>query len=372
MRLVVTGGGTGGHIYPALEIAKEMKRMIPGASVLYVGTSTGMERDIVTREGLAFEEIRSSGIMGKSAREAVRGAIRAFEGVGDSFRILRRFRPDVVLGTGGYVSGPVVLSAWMLGIPRAIQEQNAVPGWTNQVLSRIATRTFCAWEHSLRYFPGGQRTLVTGNPVRADLFEVSRREARQHFGIPDHHKVLLVLGGSRGARRIVDAALEVCKRISHDVHVILITGKEYYSRAVGALEAEPENGIEGSRAGNIIIRPYVYNMAFPYNAADLVFCRAGGMTLSEVTALGIASVIVPSPNVAGNHQEYNAQALEQAGAAVVVRETSGGPSAIADAVLSVLGDASLLARMQQASRQLGKPDAARRICRELLHIARGA
>jgi UDP-N-acetylglucosamine--N-acetylmuramyl-(pentapeptide) pyrophosphoryl-undecaprenol N-acetylglucosamine transferase len=370
LRLIVTGGGTGGHIYPAIEVARQMKEMLPSSSVLYVGTKAGMESRIVPREGLEFATVRSSGVMGKSPAVAAKGLVSASMGIKDAAGILRSFRPDVVLGTGGYASGPVVLSAYLLGIPEAIQEQNAVPGKTNQILSRVSGRTFAAWEYSRRFFSGGDRVMVTGNPVRKVLLNATREEGRRYYGIPGDARVVLLLGGSRGAKALDEAGIEMARGGLGDAWMVFITGTEYYGKVVSRLEARPENGIDCARTGDIIVRPYEHNMAMAYRAADLVVGRAGGMTLSEVTALGLPSVLVPSPNVAGNHQEHNARALEEAGAALVVREDADVQARVRDAALSLLGDAARLSEMGKASLTLGRPDAARTICRELVELAR--
>lgn len=370
MRLIVTGGGTGGHIYPAIEVGREMLRMLPRSKVLYVGTKAGMESQIVPREGLDFAAVRSSGVMGKTPLVAAQGVFLAAVGLGDAARVLRSFRPDVVLGTGGYASGPVVMSAYLLGIPRAIQEQNAVPGKTNLLLSRFCGRVFAAWEYSSKFFPKQGRVVVTGNPVRRALLGGKREEGRAYYGIPAGAPVVLVLGGSRGARTLAEVAAKVAKIGLGDAYMVLLAGTQYYQSAAMALGAVPEPGIDGARAGNIIIRPYEHNMAMAYGAADLVIGRAGGMTLSEVTALGLPSIVVPSPNVAGNHQEHNARALEEAGAAVVVREEGEVAGNVAHAALSLLGDRGRLAVMREASLRLGKPLAAEAICRELVALAR--
>lgn len=370
MRLIVTGGGTGGHIYPALAVAKEMISLLPGAKVLYVGTSSGMEASIVPREGIPFQPVRSSGVMGKRAKVALRGMMEASSGVWDAVRVIRAFKPDVVIGTGGYASGPVVLASWLLRVPRAIQEQNAVPGKTNKILSRVVQRVFAAFEYSVPFFPKRAKVIVTGNPVRKDLLGVSKKEGRKRFGIGGEDPVILLLGGSRGAMSLVEAGLSLAKEDS-ERNLIFITGRDYYSSVVSRLRARPDDGIEGARIGNIIIRPYVHEMSLAYSAADLVIGRAGGMTLSEVMALGIPSIIVPSPNVAGNHQEYNARALEEKGAAIIIRENGDTSGEVFRASRKLLSDPSGLHAMANASKAMGKPGATQDICRELIAIARG-
>ncbi len=370
MRLVVTGGGTGGHIYPAMAVAKEIVAMLPNASVLYVGTERGMEKALAQKEGLHFAKVRSSGIMGKSPLVAAKGLLQASMGVRDAVGLLRKFRPDVVFGTGGYASGPVVMASWLLRMPRAIQEQNAIPGKTNLALSRLVQRVFCAFEYSGQFFPDQSKIMVTGNPIRKSILEPTRDQGRSFFGIEPESRVMLVLGGSRGALTLAETGVRAANTSGHGVSLILATGTEYYSKVVQELGAPSEGGIEGTRIGNIIIRPYVHEMAMAYAAADVVVGRAGGMTLSEVTALGIPSVIIPSPNVANNHQEHNARALEEAGAAVVVRESPNTPAEATEAALRIMFDETKRRTMREAALKLGKPDATIDICRELVALAR--
>lgn len=372
MRLVVTGGGTGGHIYPAIEIAKEMIALLPKTKVLFIGTADGMESNLVPKEGLEFAAVRSGGIMGKSAKAAAKGALRAARGLSDARKTLKSWRPDVVVGTGGYASGPVVFSAYGLGIPRAIQEQNAVPGKTNLLLSRVCGRVFAAWEYSRHFFPNEDKVLVTGNPVRRDILTATRETGRAHYGIPSSARVVLVTGGSRGAKTLYEVALAMSKNLPAGTYLVLIAGRDYYDRAVEALDAVADSGIDGAVKGNIIIRPYEHNMAMAYGAADLVVARAGGMTLSEVTALGLPSVIIPSPNVAGNHQEHNARTVSQAGAAEMFVEAGDVADKAAGCALAILDDKGRLSAMREASLRVGKPMAAETICRELAKMARRA
>lgn len=368
MRCIVTGGGTGGHIYPAIAVGKSIRKIVPTSCVLYIGTGSGMESSLVPREGLRFEAIRSSGIVGKSPIVALKGVWNAALGVSDARRIFHAYRPDVVLGTGGYVSGPVVLAARLMGIPCAIQEQNAIPGKTNLYLSKMVDVTFAAWEYSLQYFPKSANVKVTGNPVREILFSVSRDEARAFFGL-DERFTLLVLGGSRGAESIIEAAITIASEMDDSIQMLLITGSRYYEEAVSRLNAVPEADGSGARTSNVVLRPFVHNMEMAYHSCDLVLSRAGGMTLSEITALGLPSIIVPSPNVAGNHQEYNARALETQGAAVVVRECSDSISQIKDSFFRLVKDKDVVEAMRKASRSVGKPNASEEIAQYLVEMA---
>ncbi len=367
-RCIVTGGGTGGHIYPAVAIAKGVKKIMPSSEILYIGTESGMESSLVPREGLDFKPIRSSGIAGKSPAVALKGAWNALLGVDDARRIFQIFRPDVVLGTGGYVSGPVVLAAWLMGIPCAIQEQNAIPGKTNLYLSRKVDITFAAWEYSLEHFPKGANVKVAGNPVRDTLFSVSAKEAREFFGL-DERFTLMVLGGSRGAESIIEAAVTIAREMDDSTQMLLITGSRYYNETIRKLGAAPEKDVEGARTSSVVIRPFVYNMEMAYNSCDLVLARAGGMTLAEITALGLPSIVVPSPNVSGNHQEYNARALETEGAAVVIREGPDCIEQIKDSFLGLAKDKHAVDAMRRSSKKIGRPKAAEEIAQYLVEMS---
>lgn len=371
MRLVVSGGGTGGHIYPGLAVIEFLVDMLPRARVLYVGTADGMEADIVPKQGIEFASVRSGGIRGKSAIKAVAGATRAALGVKDAFHILRDFRPDVVLGTGGYVSGPVIVASWARRIPCAVQEQNSVPGKTNLVLARLVQRIFCAWETTKTHFHDSSKVMVTGNPVRKRVIEARRDEGYRRFGLDPGKTTVLLLGGSRGAKTLVQAGLKIAEKADDlGFQMLFITGNPYFDMVVERLGCPPQAGIRNVKTGNLIVQAYVYDIEYALAAADLAVCRAGGMTLAEVTARGIPAVVVPSPNVAGNHQEYNGRALEELGACEVVTETQGA-EAVAEACLKLLLDREKLARMAAASKAAGRPDAAGTIARELIKLARG-
>ncbi|HHY35316.1 MAG TPA: undecaprenyldiphospho-muramoylpentapeptide beta-N-acetylglucosaminyltransferase [Firmicutes bacterium] len=370
MRLMVSGGGTGGHIYPGLAVIEFLVDMLPTARILYVGTAEGMEADIVPKHGIDFAPVRSGGIRGKSAVKAVAGAARAALGVKDAFRILKDFRPDVVLGTGGYVSGPVILAAWAHRIPCAIQEQNSVPGKTNLILAGFVQRIFCAWEKTRAHFHDSSKVVVTGNPVRKAVIEAKRDEGYRRFGLDPGKVTVLLLGGSRGAMTLVQAGLKIAERADDlGFQMLFITGNAYFDMVAERLGCRPQAGIKNVKSGNLIVQAYVYDIEYALACADLAVCRAGGMTLAEVTARGIPAVVVPSPNVAGNHQEHNARALEELGACEVVTE-SRGAGAVAEACLNLLLDRENLARMAAASKAAGRPDAAERIARELIKVAR--
>ncbi|MEW6243070.1 MAG: undecaprenyldiphospho-muramoylpentapeptide beta-N-acetylglucosaminyltransferase [Bacillota bacterium] len=355
MRLLVTGGGTGGHIYPALAVADELLKQ--GGEVLYVGTARGLESDIVPREGIPFKTIPVRGLLNKSPLQAGVGVFVAALGVLEAARIIRRFRPEVVLGTGGYVSGPVVLAARLLSVPYFLQEQNVLPGATNRLMSRWARGVFVPYAECARYFPRRARLYVTGNPIRTGILGVKRDDASRALGLSPHMKTVLVLGGSRGAKTIVDASTDIARELlkRSDAQMILVTGSRYYDRAV---EDFAKEGLSGER---LRVFAYLYDMGKALAASDLVVCRAGAMTIAEVTSAGLPAVLIPSPNVAGNHQEYNARLLVSEGAAVMIADREAEGWRVAGNVLQILFDEERLSAMRSAARALGRPYAAKRI-----------
>jgi UDP-N-acetylglucosamine--N-acetylmuramyl-(pentapeptide) pyrophosphoryl-undecaprenol N-acetylglucosamine transferase len=369
VRYLITGGGTGGHIYPALACAKSLEKLDPGCEVLYVGTRRGLEADLVPREGITFRAIEASGIMGKSPIDAARGAIRASKGLLEACRIVREFGPDACLGTGGYVSGPVIFAACLRRVPCAIQDQNAVPGFTNRILSRLVSEVYVPFEEARAHFPPGVRCVVTGNPVRPSILDVTREEGAGRLGIDPSKRTLLVFGGSRGARRIVEVALEMIEKdlLQEDFQVILITGREYESMA---RERLGRLGITPSGAGNLVIRPYMFDIENAMAASDVMIGRAGGMTVSELLARGLPSVLVPSPNVAGNHQMYNARSAARSGGAVVIKESDLEAKKLAERLNALLGDRQRLEAMSAKAREAGRRNAADHIARRLSSLAK--
>ncbi len=368
MRLLIAGGGTGGHIYPALSILGGFKAKFPGAEVLYVGTREGLEAGLVPREGIPFRTITARGVMGKSPLAAARGVFDAFRGLAESIRLVREFRPDVAVGTGGYVTGPVILAAKACGVSCAIQEQNVIPGMTNRLLGRLVDRVFLPFEEARAYFPDSPKVSVPGNPLRPEILEAGRQASRDELGIRPGDRVVYVFGGSRGAASIHRAMVETLPRLSRlkGLVVFYVTGQAHYQEVTGALGA---SGWSPAGHPGVRISPYLYRAGPVLAAADLVICRAGAMTLSEITALGLPAVIVPSPNVANNHQEHNARVLEKAGASVVIKDSDLNGPALADLVLELLGDPDRLGQMAQASRSLGRPRALDEIVETLSAMA---
>lgn len=317
MRLVLTGGGTAGHIYPGLTLWQYIKQVEPDSSVLYIGSERGLERDLVTRANLPFSVIEAAALKRQLSLSAVRTAVVTYRGYQQSKRLLREFKPDVVVGTGGYVTLPVVYAASRLGIPSVIWEANARPGLTNQLCSRRAGAVAISFEGTERYFPRARRVVLTGNPRASEVQSITKAmttEAQQRYRIDPTKKLILLFAGSRGAETVNDVMLSLIPRFASQPkwQLIHVTGEKHYETFVARVGNVPEN---------VQILPFVYDMPALMPLADVVITRAGGATLAEICAFGIASILIPSPYVTANHQEENAKRLVEAGAARMLRES---------------------------------------------------
>lgn len=355
MRFVVAGGGTGGHIYPALAIARGLKNRYPGAEILYVGTSGGMESEIVPKEGFPFRGIEAAGLERKLSPRNLQVIWKAWLGLRQAGKIIRSWNPDAVIGTGGYVCGPVILAAAFKRIPTLIHEQNALPGITNRILSRFAGRVAVTFAASAKYFSRQEKVRLTGLPVRPEILLSDRSAGLNKLGFDEGRFFLFSFGGSRGARTINKAMVEVIKSFAEDprLNILHATGTAGYEEFVKDCAAV---GIDPARVRNLRVVPYIYNMQDAL-AADLVISRAGAATLAELTALGIPSILIPYPYAAENHQEFNARALEKEGAAIVVLDRQLNGALLCGKIEELLGDRGKLSAMSAASKKIGRKSA---------------
>lgn len=355
LRVVVSGGGTGGHIYPALALGKEIIEAHRG-QILYIGSRGGMESDIVPPSGIDFEAVSSAGLERRITPKNALALLKAGRGLWEAFSILQKFRPDIVVGTGGYVCGPVVLAAWLKRIPTVIHEQNAFPGLTNRILSRFASRVCVTFEESLEYFRCRHKAVVTGLPVRREILKAGRNEAAAFFGFNPGLKTLLIVGGSRGAKSINAAAVHILRWLvfeEESVQLIWVTGSTGYEDTIDRIG---DLGIKLDDLDRVRVVPYLNEIHFGLAAADLVVARAGASFLAEVTARGVPAVLVPYPYASGNHQERNAEAMARNGAARVIKDNQLQTSLLLDEVRRLLLSRDL-ERMAESSRRLGKPRA---------------
>ncbi len=353
MKFIVTGGGTGGHIYPALAIAKGLQEKY-GAEVVYFGGTRGLEAEIVPREGLSFRSIELSGLKRSISYANILAFWQALKGFREARRIIKEFAPAAVIGTGGYVCGPVVLAAALSGFPTLIHEQNAFPGITNRILSRFTSCVALTFEDAKRFFPSKAKLKVTGLPVRKEILNRNKAEGRSKLGMPQKGILVLSFGGSQGARSINNSMLHVFKRFAgrEGIFFLHVTGPNNYE-----VFMEQFNSMKIPLYGNITITSYIHDMSSAYAAADLVISRAGAATLAEITAQGLPSILIPYPYATDNHQEYNARALKRANAAVLILDKDLSGNILSSEIERLTGDAGLLASMAEASKALGKPNA---------------
>lgn len=368
MRVVVTGGGTGGHVYPALAIAQGLLKAKPGIEVLYIGTDRGLEAEVVTRAGLPLATIKVQGLERRRLWKNFKALAQLGQGIWQAYRLLRRFRPQVVVGTGGYVCAPVCMVAAILRIPVILHEQNAFPGLTNRLLSRVARTVCLTFPEAKKYFPSRVELVTTGLPIRPEIIATTREEARAKLKIQPDQFFILIVGGSQGARSLNHAALSLFRAYQGraSLKIFHVAGRKDYEQ----LKAQAEKaGIYLDGNGNITIVPYLHDMHIALAAADLVIGRAGASFLAEVLVKGLPAILIPYPYAAGNHQEYNARALAEKGAAIVIRDSELAKGKLLSTVESLLADPERLKRMAQASARLGRPDALDKIVSKILALA---
>lgn len=356
MKVLIAGGGTGGHLFPGIAVAEEVLTRGPGNEVVFVGTEQGIEAKVLPQHGYTLEFIRARGLKGKGVLGLLQGLFVLPMALYESLSILLRHKPDVVLGVGGYSSGPVVLAAWLLGVPTAIQEQNALPGLTNRVLGRFARTVFTAFPEAARFFSARKVQLI-GNPIRAKLMDnyLRSRVAHERFG-------LLIFGGSQGARGLnqrVLEALEHLEDLKDQLHFLHQTGKR-------DLE-EVRRGYEQKGFSAEVVE-FIEDMSGAYARAELVICRAGATTLAELTVAKKASILVPFPFATDNHQEVNAQSLVEAGAALMFRESELTGKRLAEEIKALKASPERRQLMEKKAGLLGRPEAARELTEVLVEM----
>ncbi|EOD01261.1 undecaprenyldiphospho-muramoylpentapeptide beta-N-acetylglucosaminyltransferase [Caldisalinibacter kiritimatiensis] len=359
MRFLISGGGTGGHIYPALAIAKKIKQKYKNAEILYVGTEKGLERELVPKEGFKFKTIRVKGFRRKLSVDTLKSTKELFLGLNDARKIIKDFSPDIVIGTGGYVCGPVVLIASLKNIPTLIHEQNAFPGVTNRILSRFVNKIAGSFEESKKYFKYPDKVIITGNPVRDDVITTTKEDAYKSLSIDKSKPFIYSVGGSGGQKKLNEAMLDVIEKNmdSKDVQILHVTGKRFYENFMKELK---NRGIDLSDS-NIRVVSYFFEAPKALAAADLVITSSGAISIAEVTAVGVPTILIPKSYTAENHQEYNARALENKGASVVILERELNGHKLNETINNLIRDKNKLSHMAVRSKELGVTDSTDRI-----------
>jgi UDP-N-acetylglucosamine--N-acetylmuramyl-(pentapeptide) pyrophosphoryl-undecaprenol N-acetylglucosamine transferase len=362
LRVVVAGGGTGGHLYPGIAVARELESLREGTRVTFAGTAAGIEARVVPREGFALDLVRSGGLKGKSIAALARGLALVPLSLVDAWRIVTARRPHLVIGVGGYSSGPVVVVAALRGIATMLLEQNAVPGLTNRLLGPFVRAAAVNFETTAAFF--GPKAIVTGNPVRPEFLEPSpRREEPRDEGRPGPATSVLVYGGSQGAHAINMALVAALPELAAERERLRITHQ------TGDRDLEDVRAAYRKAGVDAVVEPFLYDMGTRLREADVIVCRAGATTLAEIAVAGKAAILVPLPTATDDHQRRNAEALAAAGAAEVLLQSDATGPAVARRILALAADPEARARMGQAARRLARPDAARLIARRALELA---
>ncbi|MEP7075540.1 MAG: undecaprenyldiphospho-muramoylpentapeptide beta-N-acetylglucosaminyltransferase [Acidobacteriota bacterium] len=343
MKVMIAAGGTGGHIYPGIAVANEIMRRDPASEVLFVGTSRGLETRIVPENGFQLSLIHSAGLKSVGLGGQMKGLAILPRSFVEARRLLREFRPDVVVGAGGYVSGPVLMMASVMRIPTLVMDSNALPGFTNRRLAMFVKRAALTFDEALPYF--GNKGVVTGNPVRKEFFDVPPRTLGEQPSI-------LIFGGSQGARAINEAMIEGLAELSEWKNKMSITHQTGEADFEHVRQAYRDAGWE-----SVDVRPYISNMVDSFASADLVVCRAGATTCAELAAAGKPAIMVPLPTAADDHQRKNAEALRRAGSAKMILQKDLTGKALAQEISDLIGSPEVILEMGIAARKLGRKNA---------------
>lgn len=374
MRFLFTCGGTAGHINPAIGVAGRLRELLPDCEILFIGAKGMMETELVPREGYEIRTIEvgnlSRSLSFAGVKHNLETARKLFVGSAEAKKILKEFRPDVAVGTGGYVCYPVLHTAHRLGIPTLVHESNAVPGLTTKLLARSVRRVMVGFEDAAKNYPAGVDVAYTGTPVRTEFLKQDRDAARRALGIPENVPLVVSVWGSLGSGHINGVMPEFLKLAAGERAFRLIhsAGQRGYPALAEAVRAAC--GSIDLEARGVEFRPYIYDMPRVMAAADLVMCRSGASTLSELSALGVPALLVPSPNVTNHHQEKNARLMENAGAAAVLLEGEFDAESLYRAVRDLSRNSSRLRAMAERMRSAGVPDAAGRIAEIVLETVR--
>lgn len=366
--IILAGGGTGGHIYPAIAIAEGLKEKYPDSNIYFIGTEKGLERELVEKSGFPLKTIRVKGFRRKLSFDTILSLKELLFGIIDSASIIKTKKPDIVIGTGGYVAGPIVFIAAIKGIRSIIHEQNVAPGITNRILSRFVDKVAISFNDSKRYFLEN-KTVLTGNPIRREISQGNRHKALKKYGFSPNIPVVLSFGGSQGAACINNAILYVIDAIkdTKEIQLIHITGKNHYENMKNTLE---NKGIHPGISGHIIVRPYIHKMQDVYAAADLVISRAGALSISELNLCGKPAILIPLSTAANHHQYINAKFMETNGAAVILSENELTGKRLLETIENIIFNGSCLHKMAMSSKNLAQEGALEKILAEIQELVK--
>lgn len=358
MKIIITGGGTGGHIYPGISLARQFQKEDDKNEIIFVGTNTGMEADIIPREGFEFFALKVKGIKRKICLGNIVAIFLFLKSLFSSFKLIKKIKPDLVIGTGGYVSGSISLMSALSGVPTFIHEQNAFPGITNKVLSLFSKKVFTSFSDSRKYFWKRKNIIYSGNPVRENIWHGDKKKLIKKEKMSYSRKTILIFGGSKGASVINQTFLDCLDLIDGLAfsywQVLLISGKDDYSNVMEKINSSKYKD-------DINAVPYLYKIENAYDLADLVICRSGATTVAELTAIGLPAILIPYPYATGNHQMVNARHLKNKQAAIMIPQQELSAKRLADELNKFLLDDKILEIMGKNSRRIGNRNSAKEI-----------
>jgi UDP-N-acetylglucosamine--N-acetylmuramyl-(pentapeptide) pyrophosphoryl-undecaprenol N-acetylglucosamine transferase len=356
-KFLFAGGGTGGHLFPAIAVAEKIRAMLPEADILFVGTKSKIEGHVVPKLGFKFSPIWIKGFSRKLTFENLLFPLKLIVSLIQSFIINIKFRPSVAIGTGGYVAGPAIWSSSVIGTKVILIEQNSYPGVTTRLLQNKADEIHLSYEDSIKYFSNKKKLFITGNPVRENLTAINKADALQKFGLTNEKKTILILGGSLGAHSINSVVAANLKNLQKEgIQLIWQTGRNYF------------NYYKSMLAKEVWISAFIENVNYAYSACDLVVARAGATSIAEILFLGKPAILVPSPHVAENHQYFNAKSLAEKGAVMLI-EDKNLKEKFMESILSLLFNQSKLNEMSRIAKQLSKPEATTIIAQRAINFA---
>ena len=354
MRVVISGGGTGGHIYPAVAIIEELKRLDENVEILYIGSKNSMESELIPSLNINFKSIEVMGLPRKINRKFFKSIFVLFKGLSQAKKILKEFKPDVVIGTGGFVTGPVLYKAHKLGIYTIFHEQNSYPGITNRILSRYVDSMAVTFKESINFFKNNEKCVVTGNPIRNRFQNLDRKDSLKFFELDENSQNIFSFGGSNGSEELNKAVFGILDKFYENAQISLIhiTGKSNYDKF---LEEIKNKNIKIGK--NVKILPYMIEMDKAYGVSDLVITSSGAITLAEISKIGLASILIPKAYTTENHQEFNARAYKDIGAAELILEKELNSDLLWENIEKIIFDDNKLEQMKENAKKLAMPNA---------------
>ncbi len=371
MRVIIAAAGTGGHITPGIAIANTIKKEEKDSEIIFVGTDRGLENDLVPRAGYELKKIHAYGISREFTLKNIKRMYKTILGIGEAKKIVKEFKPDVVIGTGGYISGPMGLAAKKYKVPLVLHESNAFPGMTVKLLSKKANLILVGFEDALKRLPKAKKVVVTGTPtkvVEMHLTDLQKEKIRQELKLDSTKKTVLVVGGSQGAKSINESLLGLIQeKKSRNYQIVWATGHSGYEAVKKQIEA---NGNTIDALEDVRIVPYVYNMSEILNMVDLVIARSGAMTITEISIVGKPAIFIPFPNAAENHQEYNAKVLVNAGAARMILDKDLTAERLETEIEEIIQQDGVLQQMGNKAKTIAKDNVENRIYQEIKKIVK--